>query len=432
MRGLFFVLLTALLSLPAAPAWAKCSGPSAAAGGRDFQYSGTGSTENFCDDSDTWKLLREVDDTGTGVRQLIQIGDDTGGCTAAKLGRIRYVDGTDTWHYCDGTNWLVLGPGKWEDGAAGEIYYDTANVGIGLTDPAYALDVSGSIQLSDQLIISPTAGATTPVFGFDLDDLSDAVITTPSNGEVLTYSAGNWVNATGGASVFTDLTDTPADYTGAANKIVAVNGSGNAVVFTTETDPKVGTLTASKWCTTDGSAVNCATDTPGGIPAGASGEVQFNSGGSFGASSNLFWDISNGRLGIKDNTPDVELDVVGDIDYTGVLTDVSDRSLKNNIAPLSNSLKGVLALQGVSFTMKGDESGATEYGLIAQDVEPVFPALVQTKEDGLKTLNYIGLIAPLVEAVKQQQAMIEELRAQNAALQTRLQALEQQKQSGEQ
>lgn len=102
--------------------------------------------------------------------------------------------------------------------------------------------------------------------------------------------------------------------------------------------------------------------------------------------------------------------MVGDIDYTGVITDVSDRRQKENITPLPNALAGINALNGYSFTMKDDPDHKIEYGLIAQEVEPIFPELVITKPDGLKTLNYIGLIAPLVEAIKAQQAQIDALK----------------------
>ncbi len=40
-------------------------------------------------------------------------------------------------------------------------------------------------------------------------------------------------------------------------------------------------------------------------------------------------------------------------------------------------------------------------GVIAQEVEKVFPELVETTPEGLKKVNYEGLIAPLIEAVKE-------------------------------
>lgn len=145
----------------------------------------------------------------------------------------------------------------------------------------------------------------------------------------------------------------------------------------------------------------------GGSAAGADKQIQFNDGGSaFGGDADFVWDKTGNKL-----------TVTGDIDYTGVITDISDRNLKENITPLQNSLETIQGLQGYSFTMKGDESGEIEYGLIAQEVEPGFPHLVKTKDNGTKSLNYIGLIAPMVEAIK-------ELRAENKELKVRVEALE--------
>lgn len=138
------------------------------------------------------------------------------------------------------------------------------------------------------------------------------------------------------------------------------------------------------------------------------------------------------NVGINNSAPAVALDVVGDINYTGVIQDVSDQRLKENISLLEGSLDGLVKLNGYSFTMKGDDKAVIEYGLMAQEVETVFPHLVTTQDDGFKTLNYIGLIAPLVEATKAQQALIDAQRAQIDAQQgqiddllSRLQALEQ-------
>jgi hypothetical protein len=118
-----------------------------------------------------------------------------------------------------------------------------------------------------------------------------------------------------------------------------------------------------------------------------------------------------GNLGIGETNPSVALDVVGDIHFTGSLLDVSDERLKDNITPLERSLERVVSLGGYTFTMKEDEAGVVEYGLLAQEVEQVFPELVTTGDDGFKRMNYIGMIAPLVEALKAQQAQIEALEA---------------------
>ena len=122
----------------------------------------------------------------------------------------------------------------------------------------------------------------------------------------------------------------------------------------------------------------------------------------------------NSFIGIGTISPNVALDVIGDIEFTGTIRDMSDRRQKADIRVLTNALSAISKIDGVSFKMKdGDDS--TELGLIAQDVEAVYPELVFTGRDGIKALNYQGMIGPLVEAVK-------ELDAQNAALRAELEA----------
>ncbi|MEI4232984.1 tail fiber domain-containing protein [Roseovarius sp. D22-M7] len=121
---------------------------------------------------------------------------------------------------------------------------------------------------------------------------------------------------------------------------------------------------------------------------------------------------SAAHVGIGTDSPNVELDVVGDIQYTGVISDVSDRRLKDNISDLSGELGKIVSLQGVSFTMNDDPKKRVELGFIAQDVEEIYPTLVATDEKGFKSLNYQGLIAPMLEAIKEQQKEISALRAE--------------------
>jgi hypothetical protein len=72
----------------------------------------------------------------------------------------------------------------------------------------------------------------------------------------------------------------------------------------------------------------------------------------------------------------------------------------------------VRQLRGVSFDWREDgpygQEGA-DLGVIAQEVEQVFPELVRTDDQGYKQVNYIGLIAPLIEAVKELDARVQAL-----------------------
>jgi len=78
---------------------------------------------------------------------------------------------------------------------------------------------------------------------------------------------------------------------------------------------------------------------------------------------------------------------------------LSDRSKKQNIAHVIGAMSTVEQLQGVEFNWV--TNGAKSSGLIAQDIEQVLPHLVETGEDGTKTINYAGLSAYLIEAIKE-------------------------------
>jgi hypothetical protein len=91
------------------------------------------------------------------------------------------------------------------------------------------------------------------------------------------------------------------------------------------------------------------------------------------------------------------------------LTETSDERLKTDIVPLTNALDTILALEGKAFIKDGKAS----IGLIAQQVQKVLPQVVVTGEDEMQTLSvqYGNIVAVLIEAVKEQQKQIQELKA---------------------
>jgi hypothetical protein len=91
----------------------------------------------------------------------------------------------------------------------------------------------------------------------------------------------------------------------------------------------------------------------------------------------------------------------------------SDASLKKDIRPI-RGMDIVKRLNGVFFVWK--DSGKEAAGVVAQDVEKVFPEAVITDSSGVKAVDYDALIAPLIEAVKEQQAEIDALTAEVEAL----------------
>lgn len=77
----------------------------------------------------------------------------------------------------------------------------------------------------------------------------------------------------------------------------------------------------------------------------------------------------------------------------------SDHRLKNNIETIDNPNDVVSRLRGVSFNWKNN--GAPSYGVIAQELQEVVPNLVHENQSGDLTVQYMGLIAFLIESNKQ-------------------------------
>jgi hypothetical protein len=101
----------------------------------------------------------------------------------------------------------------------------------------------------------------------------------------------------------------------------------------------------------------------------------------------------------------------------------SDVRTKTNIRQLDGSLDKLACIRGIAFEWSdaptsAERPGQSNIGVIAQDVEAVFPELVSVYGDeGYKAVNYTGLTAALIEAAK-------ELKAENERLRQRIEALE--------
>ena len=108
------------------------------------------------------------------------------------------------------------------------------------------------------------------------------------------------------------------------------------------------------------------------------------------------------------------LTVNGNITATGDITAYysSDKRLKDNIELIPNAVEKVQQIKGVSWDWNelSDKEGH-DVGVIAQDLEKVLPELVTTRDTGYKAVRYDKIVALLIEAVKEQQKELNELRS---------------------
>ncbi|RYU93592.1 tail fiber domain-containing protein [Emticicia agri] len=109
----------------------------------------------------------------------------------------------------------------------------------------------------------------------------------------------------------------------------------------------------------------------------------------------------------------------------GNLIQTSDKRLKKDFSPLHNSLQTIAQLNGYHYKwLEESRSKDLQTGLIAQEVQKIFPELVQTDEKGFLSVNYIGLVPHLIEAVKELRNENNALKGKNQSLESRLDKIE--------
>lgn len=138
---------------------------------------------------------------------------------------------------------------------------------------------------------------------------------------------------------------------------------------------------------------------------------------------------TNGRVGIGVSNPSHPLQLLSGAHCSsaGVWVNASDRRLKSAIQPITYGLKEVLALRPVKYKMK--ESGASQVGFIAQEVQEIIPELITGMEGSVEKgetlgMSYGNLTAVLVRAIQTQEGTIDQLRKENMKLQQSVASLE--------
>lgn len=348
------------------------------------------------------------------------------------------------------------GSGLWSQSGS-NIYYNSGNVGVGTSSPAATFHaetvgdnyflVTGEYSTS----ISPsTVSAGSKMFFFPINSSFRAGYTNSTqwnSSNLGAYSAAfGYNNIANGSSSFAS---------GAGNTAVGVqsfvSGLGN-----TAGGAKSFTVGSSNIAWGDNSAAfgeNCITQaesngslSQGSFAAGKGSQTlgqycsawgnyskarvfammaigQFNLAGANSGNQNSWvgsdpvFVIGNGTSAALRNDALVVYQN-GNATLAGTLTESSDKNLKENILDIENPLETINQLRGVTFSWKDDvpmskEENNFHYGVIAQEIEEVIPSLVRTNENNIKSVAYTELIPILLEAIKEQQKQIEELKSEN-------------------
>ena len=134
-----------------------------------------------------------------------------------------------------------------------------------------------------------------------------------------------------------------------------------------------------------------------------------------------FYADQSNAIGILNNAGSwgFKMDSSGNCTATGDVTAYSDIRLKENIRTVDNALNMVKSMRGVYFDRK--DTGKSSVGVIAQEMEEILPQVVKTSDarseentdalPDIKTVSYGNIVGVLIEAIKEQQVQIDELKA---------------------
>jgi hypothetical protein len=105
------------------------------------------------------------------------------------------------------------------------------------------------------------------------------------------------------------------------------------------------------------------------------------------------------------------LSVTGAVTASGDITAYSDSRLKENVEVIGNPIEKISKIRGVTFTRNDIENKEKRFsGVIAQEVLEVLPEVVAQGENGYYSVAYGNMIGLLIEAIKEQQKEINELK----------------------
>ncbi len=308
--------------------------------------------------------------------------------------------------YYDNNKWNPVSPWSASVSSA-DVYYETGNVGIGTIVPQYKLDVNGSINATALHI----SGSPLPANIFPL-----------SNGPLAKTATGNWddYKETGFFRGNNMTSASPSDSHLWRYVTVIGHDEGYCIQYSTDyTNDNVYVRTLFNYNWTNWKRI--VTDFTPFFKLKRHGSTSYidfivnPNGSNIDYSCRIAASTTTNTVGTGKLTYYATggHDFKGSITATGTITQNSDIRLKGNIGPIENALGKVKQIEGVTFTRKDlPDTEKKHIGLIADDLFNVVPELVHVpeNEDEMKSVDYSSMVALLVEAIKEQQTQIEDLK----------------------
>lgn len=280
--------------------------------------------------------------------------------------------------------------------------HTTGNVSIGdFSSNTQRLNVTGPTNTS-QLRIANTSYA-----GY-------LTVPTTTPGLILSagakYTSDNWVAETTNVSAMQMVPTGTSFYGNGGNTVgnvmtpvlrMIIGYNGLVSIGTSGTGFQSGILTIGDYNNDQGIFTLRRSSTSANLDVyvpyeGSDGAKYFGYGYQASTGMFRFWDSSTGqRMNFTNSS--------GNMWIAGTYSNGSDRRFKTHIEVIPDALKKALQIQGVTYHWKPgvNPDPAEQIGVIAQDVETVFPQAVKTDADGYKSVTYGNLVAPLFNALKE-------------------------------
>jgi len=285
----------------------------------------------------------------------------------------------------------------------------TTSLDLLATGVAGAVVITGGDATSSGTVsISTTTATTATVAGGEIDLTAGSGNTTGAGGAVdINAGVGGATGAGGAVSIDA----------GAGG---ATSGAGGAITINAGTAPTSGAggaITINAGTSTTSGAGGAVTVTAGDATSGNGGNISLLAGTGSGTNGNVVLTTggANTASGVGTDTTNIisfnnTSGIVARMEsdgrfYANAFQTTSDATHKTNITKIDDPLERIRKVEGYSYNWKPEFVGyrdQTEYGVTAQQLEEAgFEDLVNGKTNGEKTVNYLGLIPFLIEAVKE-------------------------------
>ena len=345
--------------------------------------------------------------------------NDTRAYYAISIGYSNYVNGTGAAalgydHTVSGAYSVALGRSNSTSGV-----YSTA-MGYDTTASDYASTVIGQYNSSGSSATSSSSFSTSaPAFvignGTSSGSLSDA-FKVMFNGDAYIssslYLGGTAVTSTAAEINYVD---------GVTSNVQTQLDSKQATITGAATTIASSDLTASRALTSNSSGkveVSAVTSTELGYLDGVTSPVQTQLDSKLSSSGNI---TTGGNIIIPDSgtvgssTDNDAMTIASngnvtfsqDLTVSGDITVSSDQRLKSNIKSLGSTISKLMQIDGKTYTIKNN--GIEKIGILAQEVQKVFPELVSEDKNEMLAVNYQGLVPVLINALKEQDEKINRL-----------------------